>query len=157
LAASVDFAGVRGVEIHVFQDADGPQLRAGIELVSPTNKNRPRSRLTFAVKCVGYLERGVGLVVLDAVTTGRANLHAEIAAALEATADLDWSSPSSLSAVAYRTVAEQGRTRVDAWSEPVEVDAVLPTIPLWLGADLCLPLPLEPSYTAACRSLQIAR
>ena len=36
------------------------RLRAAIELASPANKDRPRNRLTFAGKCVGYLERGVG-------------------------------------------------------------------------------------------------
>ncbi len=148
---------MRGVAIHVFQDAGGPQLRAAIELVSPANKDRPRSRLTFAAKCVGYLERGVGFVVLDTVTTRRADMHAEIAAALEATAGLEWDSPTSLAAIAYRTAAEQGQTRVEAWPEPLALGAALPTLPLWLGADLCLPLPLEGTYTAACRSLRIAR
>jgi hypothetical protein len=155
LSAPVDFARVRGVEVHVFQDAGGPQLRAAIELVSPANKDRPRSRLTFASKCVGYLERGVGLVVLDTVTTRRANLHAEIVAALEVSGGLDWDSPSFLGAVAYRTVAAGGQTRVEAWPEPLVLGGNLPTLPLWLGAALCLPLPLEDSYTAACRSLRI--
>src|SRR5919201_1681795 len=84
LAAPVDFSRVQGVAVHVFEDQGGPQLRAAIELVSPANKDRPRSRLTFAAKCVGHLERGVAVVVLDTVTSRRANLHAEIAQALEA-------------------------------------------------------------------------
>jgi hypothetical protein len=157
LSAAVDFARVRGVEIHVFQDAGGPQLRAAIELASPGNKDRPRSRLTFASKCVGYLERSVGLVVIDTVTTRCANLHAEIVAALEVSADMDWDAPSSLAAVAYRSVAESGQTRVEAWPEPLALGAALPTLPLWLGVDLCLPLLLEDSYTTACRALRITR
>ena len=157
LAAPVDFSRVQSVEVHVFEDAGGPQLRAAIELASPANKDRPRSRLTFAAKCVGYLERGVGLVVLDTVTTRRANLHAEIAAALEAAALLEWDSQSSLAAVAYRAAAEGGQTRVEAWPEPLALGANLPSLPLWLGADLCLPLPLEDSYTAACHALRIGR
>lgn len=68
LTAPVDFSRVHGVAVHVFQDEGGPQLRAAIELVSPANKDRPRSRLTFAAKCVGHLERGVAVVVLDTVT-----------------------------------------------------------------------------------------
>ena len=99
----------------------------------------------------------MGLVVLDTVTTRRANLHAEIAAALEVTGGLDWASPSSLSGVAYRTTAENGETRVEAWPESLEVGAGLPTLPLWIGADLCVPLGLEASYQAACRSLRIIR
>ena len=157
LSATVDFSRLQSIEIHIFQDLGGPQLRAAIELVSPANRDRPRSRLTFAAKCVGYLERGVGLVVLDTVTTRRANLHAEIAAALEAAALLEWDSQSSLAAVAYRAAAEGGQTRVEAWPEPLALGAALPTLPLWLGADLCLPLPLEESYTAACHALRIGR
>jgi hypothetical protein len=157
LMAVVDFARVQGVAVQVFQDSGGPQLRAAIELVSPANKDRPRSRLTFAAKCVGYLERDVGLVVLDTVSTRRANLHAEIVAALEVTTGMDWSSASSLAAVAYRTVAVDGQRRVEAWPEPLAVGAELPTLPLWIAADLCVPLPLEGSYTAACRSLRILR
>jgi hypothetical protein len=34
----VDFARVQGVEIHVFQDEGGPQLRAAIELASPPTR-----------------------------------------------------------------------------------------------------------------------
>jgi hypothetical protein len=153
--AEVDFTRVQVVEVHVFQDAGGPQLRAAIELASPANKDRPRSRLTFAGKCAAYLERGVGLVVVDTVTTRRANLHAELAAVLEVTADMDWDSPSSLAAVAYRTVAQGGQTRVEAWPEPLAVGDNLPTLPLWFGPDLCLPLPLEETYGAACHSLRI--
>ncbi len=157
LRAVVDFARVQGVEVHVFQDAGGPQLRAAIELVSPANKDRPRSRLTFAARCVGYLERGVGVVVIDTVTTRRANLHAEIAAALEVSSGMEWSSPSSFATVAYRTVSEKGQAHVEAWPEALAVGAELPTVPLWIAVDLCVPLPLEASYTAACRALRIGR
>jgi hypothetical protein len=157
LSAPVDFDRVQGVEIHVFQDEGGPQLRAAIELASPANKDQPRSRLTFASKCIGYLQRGVGLVVIDTVTTRRANLHAEIATALEATTEWEWSSTTNLAAVAYRTIAEKGQTRVEAWPESLAVGAELPILPLWIRPDFALALPLEASYAVACRSLRISR
>jgi hypothetical protein len=31
----------------------------------------------------------------------------------------------------------------------------LPTLPLWISVDLCLPLPLEASYTAARHALRV--
>ena len=156
LAAVVDFPRVHGVAVHVFQDMGGPQLRAAIELVSPANKDRPRSRLTFAAKCVGYLERGVSVVVIDTVTSRQANLHAEIAETLEAASELAWA-PSRLYAVAYRTVAAGRPIRVEIWPEALAVGEDLPTLLLWLTTELCLPLPLETSYTTACHSLRIAR
>src|SRR5437588_3692842 len=106
LTAPVDFSRIHGVAVHVFQDQGGPELRAAIELVSPANKDRPRSRLTFAAKCVGYLERSVSVVVIDTVTGRQANLHTEIAKTLETEADLAWETPSRLYAVAYRTLAQ---------------------------------------------------
>ncbi len=105
---------------------------------------------------MGYLERGVNVVVLDTVTGRRANLHAEIAEALEAADGLAWDSPTHSYAVAYRTVERGGQTQVEAWPEVLALGKELPTLPLWLRVDLCLPLPLEASYTAACRAIRIA-
>jgi hypothetical protein len=103
------------------------------------------------------LERAVSLVVIDTVTGRQANLHTEIAQTLEAAAELAWEPSSRLYAVAYRTVSVNGATRVEAWPETLVIGEELPTLPLWLAVDLCLPLPLEASYSAACHSLRIAR
>jgi hypothetical protein len=157
LSAAVDFSQVRTVAVHVFQDLGGPQLRAAIELASPANKDRPRSRLTFAAKCIGYLERAVAVVVIDTVIGRRANLHADIAQALQVGADFAWHSSSHLYAVAYRRARSRGQDRVEAWPRKLTLGADLPTLPLWIDADLALPLPLEASYDAACHSLRIAR
>lgn len=154
LSSPVDFARVQGVEVHIFQDLGGPQLRAAIELVSPANKDRPRSRLTFAAKCVGYLERSVSVVVIDTVTGRQANLHAAIAEALEADG-LAWDSPSHLYAIAYRRVTQRRQTRVEAWPRRLTIGGELPTLPLWIDVDFCQPLPLETSYEAACHALRI--
>ena len=40
---------------------------AAIELVSPGNKDREETRSAFAAKCAGYLQAGIGLVVIDIV------------------------------------------------------------------------------------------
>jgi hypothetical protein len=156
LSATVDFSRVQGVEVHVFQDLGGPQLRAAIELVSPANKDRPRSRLTSAAKCVGYLEHGVSVVVIDTVTGRQANLHAEIARALEAAETLAWEAPSHLCAVAYRSAWSRRQSSVEVWPKRLTIGAALPTLPLWIDVDLCLPLLLERSYEAPCHSLRIA-
>jgi hypothetical protein len=157
LAALVDFSGVHGVAVHVFEDMGGPRIRAAIELVSPADKDRLRSRITFADKCVGYLKHGVSLVVIDTVTNRQANMHAEIAQALEATTNLAWAPSSHLYAAAYRTVVESEKTQVQIWTEALSVGAELPILPLWLTRELVVPLPLESSYLAACHSLRIDR
>jgi hypothetical protein len=156
LTAVVDFTRAQTVEVHVFQDRDGPELRAAVELVSPSNKDRPLSRQTFAAKCVGYLQRGVSVIIIDTVTVRSANLHAAIAEALQVASELAWDSPTQLYTVAYRPLLLAEQSRVETWPESLAVGAALPTLPLWLDVDLYLPLPLEESYAAACRSLRIA-
>src|SRR5262249_27753360 len=78
LAVAVELAAADGVEVHVFADDGDPRLMAAIELVSPRNKDRPQARQAFAVKCVNYLQQGSSVVVIDTVTTRRADLHAAI-------------------------------------------------------------------------------
>ena len=155
-AARVDFAHLDSCEIKVFQDLGGAELRAAIELVSPANKDRDGSRRTFAAKCAGYLQHGIHLVIVDVVTARSANLHRELADVLEIKGrPARWESSTGLYAVAYRAVTVQKRPRVEVWPEELALGRLLPTMPLWLALDLCLPLGLEASYTATCRSLRI--
>ena len=60
-----------------------------------------------------------------------------------------------LSAVAYRAVTLRKRPRVEVWPEPLTLGQPLPGMPLWLTLDLCVPVRLEESYLATCRSLRI--
>lgn len=157
LSAQVDFAQLDTYEIRVYQDLGGAELRGAIELISPANKDRAGSRRTFAAKCAGYLQHGIGVVIVDVVTSRAANLHREIFTALEAkTRQAAWKSSSGLYAVAYRPVTVRKRPRVEAWPEALELGAPLPALPLWLTLEYCLPTPLEEGYLAACRSLRIS-
>jgi hypothetical protein len=45
--------------------------------------------------------------------------------------------------------------RVEAWPAPLALGELLPTLPLWLSLDLCVPLALHASYSAACAALRI--
>jgi len=94
--------------------------------------------------------------VIDVVTERSANLHAELVNLLELGSRFAWQSPSGLYAVAYRTVLGAGQHRLEVWPERLAVGAALPTLPLWLDVDVCLPLRLEDSYLATCASLRIA-
>src|SRR4029079_13276772 len=66
------------LEVHVRDERDDARLVAIVELVSPRNKDRPDSRRAFAAKCSAYLQRGLGLVILDIVTGRQFNLHNEL-------------------------------------------------------------------------------
>ena len=132
-------------------------MRAAIELVSPANKDRAGSRRTFAAKCAGYLKHGIGLVILDVVTSRTANLHEELFSVLEVeNLRQPWTSPTGLYVVAYRAVTVRRSPRVKVWPEALALNEPLPEVPLWLWLDLCVPVRLEASYLETCRSLRIS-
>ena len=153
LAVAVAWPTGDDVRVEVFADDGDPRLAAAIELVSPGNKDRPGSREAFVSKCAGYLRQGCGLVVVDVVTTRRANLHAELLTALGAGAGANDSL--DLSAVAYRAVGRDEDGRLLAWPMALAIGEALPTVPLWIGPDLAVPLDLEASHSAACGDLRI--
>ena len=152
LAVAVDWPTTDDVRVEVFADDGDPRLAAAVELVSPRNKDRPRSREVFAARCAGYLRSGCGVVVVDVVTTRRADLHADLLAALGVGFE---PAPAALSAVSYRAVGRDEEGRLLAWPASLEVGQPLPTVPLWVGAGLAVPLDLEASHAAACEDLRI--
>jgi hypothetical protein len=152
LAVAVEWPRVQDVRVEILTDNGEPQLAAAIELVSPRNKDRPRARAAFAAKCADYLQRGCGLVVIDVVTTRRADLHGELLALLEVNAS---TATGPLSAVSYRSIGRDEQGQLLAWPATLEVGRPLPTVPLWLGGELAVPLDLEASHNGACHDLRI--
>jgi hypothetical protein len=137
------------VEIHSTEG--GRTLVAAVELVSPRNKDRDLKRRLFVAKCATYLSRGIGLVVVDVVTSRRGNLHNELIGFLGLEAALAMANAPSLYAVAYRPVRIDGNEQVLTWPFSLSVGDTLPVVPLSLAAELCVPVDLEAAYTEACR------
>jgi hypothetical protein len=141
------------VEVLVFDREGGPTLAGAIELLSPSNKDRPTSRDALVTKCAAYSQQGVGLVVVDVVTDRHSHCHDEILKRLgwtkEMTLDTD------LSTAAYRPVDRSGQTSLDIWQESLGLGLVLPTMALWLRGNLCLPVDLEATYDRTCREHRI--
>jgi len=154
LAVAVDLPATDTVEVQVFADDGDPRLTAAIELVSPRNKDRSQARQAFAVKCVGYLQQGSSVVVVDTVTTRHTDLHAAILGLLGVeTGDVP---PTGLAAVSYRAVGRDEETQqLQLWPAPLALGQPLPTLPLWIAADSSVPLDLEASYRTTCADLRI--
>ncbi len=154
LVVPLDSAHLETFEVQVFSEEGGPRLVAAIELVSPANKDRPAHRRAFATKCAAYLTQGVGLTVVDAVTTRTENLHVELLALL-GLADASAGAPEPLHASAYRVRTSMAAAQLEAWPQTLRLGEPLPTLPLWLAPDVSLPLDLEESYATTCESLRI--
>jgi hypothetical protein len=139
------------IEVQVFATAAGPTLVAAIELVSPGNKDRPEARRAFAAKCLAYLTRGIGLVVVDIVTNRLANLHNEVVRLLGEGGPFLMPPDAFTYAAAYRPSRQAGGDQIEIWPEALAVGRSLPTPPLALRNAGVVRLDLETTYTEARR------
>jgi len=142
-------------ELLIYNERDGRRLVAAIELVSPANKDREETRRAFATKCSAYLQHGVGVIIVDVVTSRLANLHDELGRLLGYPASFAFPTPTSIYATAYRPVHREKRNEMDVWREPLAVGQPLPTLPLAVLGLGYLPVDLEATYTETRRLSRI--
>lgn len=143
------------IEIQVFRSFGGTTLVAAIELISPGNKDRPETRRAFTSKCASYLQQGIGLVIVDIVTSRQANLHDELIRLLEQPEKFEFSEETALYAVAYRPSRRESGDQIEIWPVPLAIGQPLPTLPLALRGAATVPLDLETSYTATCQDSRL--
>lgn len=143
-------------EVRIYDTQRGRHLVAAIEIISPSNKDRPESRRQFVAKCAALLRQHVSVVLVDMVTVRDFDLYAEM---------LDWigEKPESANGQHQWTYAVSCNWRprglkrwLESWNHPLAVGSPLPTLPLWLSDELAIPLDLEASYEQTCRDLRIA-
>jgi hypothetical protein len=132
------------------------RLVAAIEIVSPSNKDRPDRRRAFAMKCAAMMQQGVSVSIVDLVTVRGSNLYLETLDLLEKS-DPHFSTDSSMIyATSCRWRTENEHWKLDTWAHPLNVGQPLPTLPIWLAYDLAVPLELEQTYEETCRVLRIS-
>jgi hypothetical protein len=142
-------------EVRVFDLERERRLVAAIELASPANKDRPESRDAFVAKCAALLRQGIAVSVVDLVTTRHFNLYAQLMEVVRHPDPTMTLEDPCIYAASCRWLTTGRRARLEAWSHKLMVGERLPTLPLWLSAELVVPLDLEPSYEEACHDLWI--
>jgi hypothetical protein len=142
-------------EVKVHDVKRGRRVVAVIELVSPSNKDRPEERDTFALKSLAYLKAGVGLVVIDIISDKHFNLHDEIVRVGRTDDRFRMAGSPTTYAVAYRPVHRDNENMVAMWTHELTVGSDLPTVPLALKGFGCVPLDLNATYNDACERNRI--
>ena len=137
--------------MFVVRSAGGPRYVGAIELVSPGNKDHPDRRTQFLCKIVSYLQAGMGVVVVDLVTTRRSNLHDELVRLLNQPA-VAFPAATAMYATSYRPAGTSNRPRVECWTWPLVVGQPLPSVPLALLGGPTLTLDLEATYSQSLRA-----
>ena len=143
-------------EVRIFHTTGGLTLVGVIELISPSNKDRPEERKAFATKTASYLHQGVSLILVDVVTSRGGNLHNETLGQFSSIQAGRFPKSVELYASAFQPQLRNERAEVDLWLEPLQLGSPLPTMPLRLTGDLFVPVDLEASYSEACLRRRIA-
>jgi hypothetical protein len=143
-------------EVRIYDAARHRTLVAAIELVSPSNKDRPEHRRAFVEKCVALIHQGVAVTIVDIVTSRAGNFYDEVMARLGHTDITLKPGPEGLYAASVRSLIRNNRKALQSWTFTLGVGQPLPTPPVWLTPELAVPLDLEASYEEACIDLRIA-
>jgi len=130
----------------------GHRLVALVEILSPANKDRPRTVEEFAAKAVEAVSVGVHLLMIDLFPPGPHDpqgMHALVRQRLEqsdAPYDLPADEPLTLASYA-------AGTQIEIYLEHLAVGAALPEMPLFLRPDRYVNVPLEATYEEAYRGM----
>jgi hypothetical protein len=143
------------IEVQVFRTSGGAALVGAIELISPGNKDRPETRRAFTAKCAGYLQQGIGLVIVDIVTERQANLHDELIHLLEQPAHFGFPDEQPVYAAAYRPRRQETGDQIEIWLKALNVGQPLPVLPLALRGVATVPVDLESTYLATCQDSRL--
>jgi len=144
---------IDSVSVEVYAPGRPRNLAGAIELVSPSNKDRPESRDSFVTKCEQYLRTGIGLMIVDVVTARHADLHGLLLERLDPEHPAD--QPPGLFACAYEPVMRGDRLRLPIWLTKLKIGEDLPVLPLSLLQGPAVPVDLNSTYLEACSNLRI--
>jgi hypothetical protein len=137
-------------------DTDADRLVAVIELVSPSNKDRPQTRRSFAGKCAAYLDKGIGVIIVDVVMKHHFNLHNELVGLLDLADSFAMAGQPHLYATSYRPEVSEGAAGVEYWAVPLQLGDRLPVLPFSLKGWGTVSLDFEESYADTCHECRLA-
>lgn len=156
LSIITDLPALDEYEVRVYDSKRGRRLVAAIEIVSPSNKDRPDHRRAFVAKCAALLQNHVSLVIIDLVTTRGFNLYADLLDLVGRSDPALGADPTPIYAVACHATKPKESWQLDTWLHQLQLGQPLPTLPLWLADDISIPLVLEESYEETCKVLHLA-
>jgi len=142
-------------EVRIYDSRRNRHLVAAIEILSPSNKDRPANRATFVSKVATLLKNNICVSIVDVVSTFDFNSYATVMEFLHGVDPALGSEPPPMYAATLRTRYEGDRRKMDNWYHPLAIGQPLPTLPVWLKETWAISLDLESSYEETCRILRI--
>ena len=152
LAVNLDLPTADEYEVRIYENDWERRLVAAVEIVSPSNKDRPEHRREFVAKCASLLRQDVSVSIVDIVTVRHFNLYLDLLDFLGQTDPQFQSNVPSIYAATCTARNGGARWSLKTWAYPLAVGQPLPTLPIilsdWLGVNLELESVYESTYEA---------
>ena len=134
----------------VIRHATDHRVIAIVEIVSPGNKDSRHGIRAFVTKALEMLRGGVHLLIIDVLPPGPRDPQGIHKVIWDEIIDNDFALPAAkpLTLAAY-----SAGPWPEAFVEPTAVGLALPEMPVFLTADVYIPLPLEPTYQSAWKAV----
>jgi hypothetical protein len=104
-------------EVRIYDSRRNRQLVAAVEIVSPSNKDRPENRATFVAQAATLLKNNICVSIVDVVSTYDFNLYAELMSFLDGVDPALGSEPPPVYAATLRLRYEDRRRMMERASE----------------------------------------
>ena len=155
VAVETELLTVDNYEVQIYDMERDRRLVAAIEIISPSNKDRPETRQVFVGRCEELLRKGVSVCIVDVVTEKHFNLYAELLELIDQSDPSFEPEPPAIYAAACRWVPRGRKHVLETWSHRLHLGETLPTLPIWLAENFAVSLDLEASYEETLRALRI--
>lgn len=143
-------------EVRIHEKSDN-RIVAQVVFATPLDKAQAECSELFVTRIREILRAGICVAIIDIASIPRLNLYTKILDSLACKDQTVEDSPHSCYAFTARARASsRGPSILEAWYHPMAMGEPLPTVSIWLNAEACIPLPLEPNYEETCRYLHIA-
>jgi len=133
-------------EVRIYGNRRPDRILAAVELVSPSNKDRPGEQAAFAAKCAALLSEGTSVLIVDVVGVPRFNLHRELTNLLDVSSVDDPTEVEPTYAASYSAVRRVEQAELDIWSESLTFGQAMPSLPLRIVGDYFIEVDLERTY-----------
>lgn len=102
-------------EVRIYDSRRNRRLVAVIEIVSPSNKDRPEHRADFVTKVASLLKNGICVSIVDVVSTMDHNLYAELLEVVQGIDPTFGDDPPPMYAATLRARYQERTKLLDTW------------------------------------------
>lgn len=137
-------------ELRIYDDELG-RLVAILELVSPSNKDSPKSRSALAMKCANHWKHQVSVSLVDVVEHMKFNIYADAIDLIghEDPAFGGKGVPRYAATFRARNGLPDNGWRLESWAYPLNHGERLPSLPMFLSHGESILLDLDETYELA--------